>query len=393
MAHACLPRWLAVGTFIALFVKIHRVEVVFVPSKGRLSDFSTFGGSWCSRRPRDVRVWRRSSETDYWRVLGVEPGTSVKEVKRVYRQRAKKEHPDVNKSSDALQRWRRLSDAYGKLIDPNYRKEWEAQQVRSRQRSSNTGSTGSRSSRYGQRDTEDYNDYTSRTTSTSTRSGAAFQEEARKWAGTGWEYFRDLLQRTDIFQGSSQNSQSYVVREWKAAELELAKLKQELQKARADEAKYLELTEQFKRRGQKTEELQAGRRTWDALSILFYADLLSIGDIQPSVDYPTDSIFPEPRAEETELPVAATPDTEERSSLKNTLGDFQIEKAEAKDLPGDHRTPTPPEESAQAEGQKIPPEKEMLELFSTIASTAERGYKDWNYDQPELTYTRHNDVT
>ena len=254
MAHTCLPRWLAVGTLIAL-VKIQG-EVVFVPSKdskGRLSHFA-FGRC---RRPRDPQVWRRS--TDYWRVLGVEPGTSIKEVKRVYRQRAKKEHPDVNKSPDALQRWRRLSDAYGKLIDPNYRKEWEAQQVQSRQRSS-TGSAGSRSSRsYGERG-EDYNDYTSRTSSTSSRSpGSAFQEEARKWAGTGWEHFRDLLQRTDRFQSSSQ---SYVVREWKAAESELAKLKQELQKKRADEAKYLELTEQFKRRGQKTEELQAGRRTW-----------------------------------------------------------------------------------------------------------------------------------
>ena len=259
MARTCL-RWLAIGTLIAL-VQIHRVEdveVVFVPSKDCRCPYA-FGGRRC--RQRDPQVWRRS--TDYWRVLGVEPGTSIKEVKRVYRQRAKKEHPDVNKSPDALQRWRRLSDAYGKLIDPNYRKEWEAQQVQSRQQSS-TGS-GSRSSRsYGQRGSEDYNwpdnDYTSRTSSTSSRSpGAAFQEEARKWAGTGWEYFRDLLQRTDRFQSSSQ---SYVVREWKAAESELAKLKQELQKKRADEAKYLELTEQFKRRGQKTEELQAGRRTW-----------------------------------------------------------------------------------------------------------------------------------
>lgn len=113
-------------------------------------------------------------------------------------------------------------------------------------------------------------------------------------------------------------------------------------------------------------------RVKDALSILFYADLLSIGDIQPSVDYPTDSIFPEARPEETE-PVARTPDTEERSSLKNSLGDFQIEKAEAKDLPGDHRTPTPAEESAQ--GQKIPPEKEIASTAEALAEFCKLNFK------------------
>ena len=37
----------------------------------------------------------------------------IKEVKREYRRRAKKEHPDVDKSPGALQRWRKLSEAYG----------------------------------------------------------------------------------------------------------------------------------------------------------------------------------------------------------------------------------------------------------------------------------------
>ena len=73
---------------------------------------------------RTSLVAKRSFPENYWKVLGVEPGSSVKEVKKVYRQRAKKEHPDVNKSPDALKRWRLLSDAYGKLIDPVYRKEW-----------------------------------------------------------------------------------------------------------------------------------------------------------------------------------------------------------------------------------------------------------------------------
>jgi len=103
-------------------------------------------------------------------------------------------------------------------------------------------------------------------------------------------------------------------------------------------------------------------RVKDALSILFYADLLALGDIQLFLDSPTGSLFPEP-PEEKEPPFSPTPDTEARSSLKtNTLGEFTIEKAEAKETSGDPRTPTPPD--ASTEGSKVQPYKE-------IASTAE----------------------
>ena len=198
-------------------------------------------------------VAKRSHTENYWKVLGVEPGSSVKEVKKIYRQRAKKEHPDVNKSPDALKRWRLLSDAYGKLIDPVYRKEWEAQKAeaqRASQRvrySDSTYNTGDRSDRRS-RDS----------------SRSAFQGEAQKWATTGWDYFRDLMQKAEKFQSSRSSNgklESYALRESKAAEEELYKVQEKLKKLREDEAKYLELTEQFKRSGQKKEELEAGRRT------------------------------------------------------------------------------------------------------------------------------------
>ncbi|CAE8600463.1 unnamed protein product, partial [Polarella glacialis] len=48
---------------------------------------------------------RTDPEEDLWTVLGVEPGSSLTEVKRVYRKRAKTEHPDVNKDPGALKRW------------------------------------------------------------------------------------------------------------------------------------------------------------------------------------------------------------------------------------------------------------------------------------------------
>lgn len=258
MAHEGLPsrlhRLLAVSTLIALCAKCLRVPVGFLALKGTPAGGTGLltGHSLCSQGRR-TRICRRV-ETDYWRVLGVEPGTTVKEVKRVYRQRAKKEHPDVDKSPNALQRWRQLSDAYGKLIDPAYRKSWEeAQQAKQRQSSRNTWNTASSASRSGYAQRETQSDY-SRSSSASRSPGTAFQE-AKKWADIGWDYFRDLLRDRER-QGSS-----YAVREWKAAELELDKLRQELKKLLAEETKSLELTEEFRRGGQKTQELQAGRRT------------------------------------------------------------------------------------------------------------------------------------
>eukprot|EP00434_Breviolum_minutum_P008087 symbB.v1.2.007130.t3/scaffold435.1/size205859/5 len=342
----------------------------------KLPTFFPFCGPSHRNFPRTVRlVAQRSFPENYWKVLGVEPGSSVKEVKKVYRQRAKKEHPDVNKSPDALKRWRLLSDAYGKLIDPVYRKEWEAsQQAQEAQKASQRV-------RYSD---STYRSDGGRRESSSRSTG--FQGEAQKWATSGWDYFRDLMQKTEKFQSRSSNgnANTYALRESKAAEEELYKVQEKLKKLREDEAKYLELTEQFKRSGQKKEELEAGRRTLelrnevartrqrarvaaeqDALSILFYADLLALGDIQLFLDSPTGSLFPEP-PEEKEPPFSPTPDTEERSSLKtNTLGEFTIEKAEAKETSGDPRTPTPPD--ASTEGSKVQPYKEIASTVSALA--------------------------
>ena len=219
----------------------------------KLPTFFPFCGPSHRNFPRTVRlVAQRSFPENYWKVLGVEPGSSVKEVKKVYRQRAKKEHPDVNKSPDALKRWRLLSDAYGKLIDPVYRKEWEAsQQAQEAQKASQRV-------RYSD---STYRSDGGRRESSSRSTG--FQGEAQKWATSGWDYFRDLMQKTEKFQSRSSNgnANTYALRESKAAEEELYKVQEKLKKLREDEAKYLELTEQFKRSGQKKEELEAGRRT------------------------------------------------------------------------------------------------------------------------------------
>eukprot|EP00930_Biecheleria_cincta_P077395 TRINITY_DN64684_c0_g1_i1.p1 TRINITY_DN64684_c0_g1~~TRINITY_DN64684_c0_g1_i1.p1 ORF type:complete len:327 (-),score=70.98 TRINITY_DN64684_c0_g1_i1:22-1002(-) len=71
------------------------------------------------------RVLLRATE-DPWAVLGVAQGSSPAEVKRAYRKRALKEHPDVNKAPDAKEQWQRLSSAYDTLSDPEKLRQWEA---------------------------------------------------------------------------------------------------------------------------------------------------------------------------------------------------------------------------------------------------------------------------
>lgn len=78
-------------------------------------------------RSRGLVICRAvSADVDPWKVLGVSPGASAAEVKRAYRRRALKEHPDINKGPDAKERWQELSQAYDILSDPEKQRAWEA---------------------------------------------------------------------------------------------------------------------------------------------------------------------------------------------------------------------------------------------------------------------------
>ncbi|KAN0066459.1 DnaJ-related protein scj1 [Thecaphora frezii] len=65
--------------------------------------------------------------TDYYKVLGVDKRASERDIKRAYRKRAQKIHPD--KHPDKHQEFIELSDAYQALSDPETRKIYDRQGV------------------------------------------------------------------------------------------------------------------------------------------------------------------------------------------------------------------------------------------------------------------------
>lgn len=63
---------------------------------------------------------------DYYKILGVNRNASADELKKAYRQLAKKYHPDVNKESkDAEEKFKEVSEAYDVLSDAKKRQEYD----------------------------------------------------------------------------------------------------------------------------------------------------------------------------------------------------------------------------------------------------------------------------
>lgn len=75
---------------------------------------------------KNAMSWRNAGTKDYYRALGVSAEATPDEIKRTYRRLALEYHPDRNRGDrQAEERFKDISEAYGVLIDPEKRRQYD----------------------------------------------------------------------------------------------------------------------------------------------------------------------------------------------------------------------------------------------------------------------------
>lgn len=82
----------------------------------------------------------RMPERDYYEVLGLPPTATDEQIRRRFRELARKYHPDVNRSPDAEHRFKEITEAYRVLSSPSQRADYDM--MRRSAQSARTGSNG-----------------------------------------------------------------------------------------------------------------------------------------------------------------------------------------------------------------------------------------------------------
>ncbi len=62
---------------------------------------------------------------DYYKILGIDKGATKEEIKKAYRTLAKKYHPDLNKESDATEKFKEINEAASVLGDDKKREQYD----------------------------------------------------------------------------------------------------------------------------------------------------------------------------------------------------------------------------------------------------------------------------
>jgi curved DNA-binding protein CbpA len=78
---------------------------------------------------------------DYYAILGVPEDVDLDTLKSVYRQLARTFHPDVNAESGAVEHFRRITEAYLVLSDPEQRARFDHDRGRTARRRPTRGRT------------------------------------------------------------------------------------------------------------------------------------------------------------------------------------------------------------------------------------------------------------